>query len=84
MTKDSIRIGIVGTGSRGVSSFGIPMSGRTDVQVTALCDPNPVRLRIAQDRIEGNPSGYGSIEDMLAGEPLDAVMVTSPDCTHAA
>ena len=40
-----IRIGIVGTGSRGVDCFGQLLIKRDDVEIVALCDVNPVRAR---------------------------------------
>ena len=84
MTKDSVSLGIVGTGSRGTGSFWAHMNARDDVSIAALCDPNPVRLRAAREQMGIESNLYESVEAMLSRETLDAVIVTSPDCTHEA
>ena len=80
--SDKLRIAIVGTGSRGTSCFGELLKERKDVEIAALCDPNPVRAKAAAEVLEIDPPIYTSMEDMAAKEKLDGVVITSPDCYH--
>ncbi|MBO4305314.1 MAG: Gfo/Idh/MocA family oxidoreductase, partial [Lentisphaeria bacterium] len=77
-----LRIGIVGTGSRGTACFGKLLSKRNDVEITALCDPNPVRMRGAAKILGISPRFYSDMETMGEKETLDGVIITSPDAFH--
>ena len=77
-----LKVAIIGTGSRGVSAFGKMIIKRDDVEIAALCDINPVRLRAAAEVLGITPNLYGSIEEMAAKETLDGVIITTPDCEH--
>ena len=77
-----LRIGIIGTGSRGTDCFGALLKDRADVEIAALCDPNPVRAKAAAEILSINPPIYKTIEEMAAAEKLDGVIITSPDCFH--
>jgi len=76
-----VNIGIVGFGNRG-SAFARQLEKYSEVAVTALCDPNDVRMRKTAKTIKGEQRFYGTINDMLASEELDAVIITSPDHCH--
>ena len=80
--KRKIKLAIIGTGSRGTNSFGQLLVKRDDVEIAALCDVNPVRLRAAAEILGISPRLYGSIEAMAAKETLDGVIITTPDCEH--
>lgn len=80
--SEKLKIAIVGIGSRGTSCFGELLKERQDVEITALCDPNPVRAKAAAEVLEIQPLIYPSMEDMAAKEKLDGVIITSPDCCH--
>jgi len=56
---------------------------RSDARVTALTDFNPVRVKAAAQMFPVAPVCYTQIEETLARETLDAVIVTSPDFCHA-
>ena len=77
-----MNIGIIGVGGRGNSFIGL-IKKRDDVFVTALCDPNHVRMRKTAEGIKGEQKLYADVDDMLASEDMDAVIITSPwpDCT---
>ena len=77
--SEKLKIAIVGIGSRGTSCFGELLKERQDVEITALCDPNPVRAKAAAEVLEIQPLIYPSMEDMAAKEKLDGVIITSPD-----
>ena len=80
--SNKLKIAIIGTGSRGVGAFGEMIVKRDDVEITALCDTNPVRVRAAAEVLGITPNLYGSIEEMAAKETLDGVIITTPDCEH--
>lgn len=80
--QKKIKIGIVGTGARGVMCFGKLLKKRDDVELTALCDINPVRCKAAQEYLELSSNLYSSMEEMTQNEKLDAVIITTPDYTH--
>lgn len=80
--QKKIRIGIVGLGARGVACFGELLIKRDDVEIAALCDINPVRQRVAKERLNVEANLYNNIEEMAAKETLDAVIITTPDFTH--
>lgn len=82
-TERVLKIGIIGAGSRGVGAFGALLARRTDARVTALTDVNPSRLEAARQRLGQSVSCYLSPDEMLRGEALDGVIVTSPDRCHA-
>lgn len=76
------RFGIIGAGSRGISAFGQILKDRPDVELAALCDPNPVRMTEAVKLLELQMNFYGSVTEMINREQLDAVVITSPDSCH--
>ena len=82
-TEKVLNIGIIGTGGRGVGCFGALLARRADARVAALMDPNPVRLEAAAAKIGPDAARYTDAEEMLAREPLDALIITSPDHSHA-
>lgn len=79
--ENKLRFGIVGTGLRGVGSFGEILKGRSDVEITALCDTNKVRLRLAAEKLNALRT-YTVLDDMLEQENLDALIITTPDAEH--
>jgi predicted dehydrogenase len=85
------RYGVVGTGARAQMYIGALAGDFTDVaELVAWCEPNPARMdhadRVVAARRAGPvPARYApaDLERMITEERLDAVVVTSPDWTHA-
>ena len=81
------RYGVVGTGAR-AQMFIRALAGEfSDVaDLVAWCEPNPARMDHA-DRLvtPRHPARYApaDLERMITEQRLDAVVVTSPDWTHA-
>ena len=80
--SEKLRIAIVGVGSRGTSCFGVHLAERNDVEIAALCDPNPVRAKAAGKILNVTAPVYTSMAEMAKSEKLDGVIITSPDCCH--
>lgn len=86
------RYGVVGTGARSemyVAALAGEYADRADL--LAWCEPNPARMDYADGVVRAHrpdgplPARYGpaDLERMVAEQALDAVVVTSPDWTHA-
>ncbi len=58
-----------------------PLLQHPHAEVAALCRRNPARLAEAAAAV-GAPRTYASWQDMLRGEPLDAVVVSTPHDLH--
>lgn len=78
----TLRIGIIGTGGRGVGCFGKLLVPHKDVQLI-LADSNPQRVTEAARELGETVQAYTSIEAMLSEAQLDGVIITSPDYLHA-
>ena len=79
-----LKFAIIGTGGRGINSFGANLAKRDDAEIVAFCDPNRVRMEAAAKTINVSPNMYETVEQMLENEELDACVITSPDCYHKA
>jgi predicted dehydrogenase len=82
MSKKIIKVGIVGAGARGIGCFGKLLGETSGVQITCLCDNNPVRMECGSRRLAGEQRLYTKPEEMFKEEELDAVVITSPDFLH--
>ncbi|MGP4015840.1 Gfo/Idh/MocA family protein [Saccharopolyspora sp. 5N708] len=86
------RYGVVGTGARAQMYVVALVGAHADVaELVAWCEPNPARMDHADRLVAAHapdaapPARYApaDLERMIAAERLDAVVVTSPDWTHA-
>jgi len=82
---DRVNIGIVGTGARGVFAFTRPLTEHyaDRVNIMALCDRNEVRLNIAKESAGEGARTFTDYDEFLKQDDLDAVIVATPDHTHA-
>ena len=79
MSSKKLRVGVIGLGmGRGhVEGY----KTHPDVEVAAICDINPERLRDAGDKY-GVQKRYADAEEMLAREHLDIVSNATPNHVH--
>jgi predicted dehydrogenase len=78
-----LRIGIIGSGSRGIHCFGKLFGERDDTRVIALADLNLERMKAAAEELgRSDLQLYTDPQAMLTREPLDAVVITTPDYLH--
>ena len=84
-----LRMGFIGVGLRGATHLRNALR-RNDVEVTAICDVDPERLKVAQKMIK-KKSGKEALEfgkddydyrNLLALENVDAVIISTPWLWH--
>lgn len=82
--SETLKIGIIGTGSRGVMCFGRLFEERDDCEVVALADTNRERMKVAAGMLEqSTPDLYDTAGEMVEKASVDAVVVTTPDYLHS-
>jgi len=79
--NEMIRVGVIGTGTRGrmVNRF---FRTHSDCEVVAACDVRKSRLDEAMKEMGGAVQGYGDYRRILERKDIDAVLVTTPDHWH--
>lgn len=90
--REKLRLGMIGTGQRGQSQINVMVS-RSDVEIVALCDIQPVMLERALAILEKagrpKPKVYGADGDVQAWKGmiddggLDALFIVTPWEWHA-
>ncbi len=80
----TIRFGIIGVGNRGIRTFGRHFRGAyaDRAELVALADLDPHRLGVAA-RMLGVDRTYDSHSQLIQDAGVDAVVITTPDYTHA-
>lgn len=79
--KDSIRLGVIGTGDRGGGM--IPIINKVDgIEVAACCDVLPFRLENGLKRTGGKAKSYTDYRKLLDDKSIDAVLIATPFSTH--
>lgn len=92
----TLRVGIIGTGSRGITCIGrqiAEQSRELDMVVTAFCNRTESRMQIALDDVNeaaakaGNepfsPRFYTDAQDLIDDPGVDVIVITSPTAAHA-
>ena len=87
--EPKLRIGLIGVGLRGTNHLN-NLLNRDDVLVTAICDIDPVRIKMAEEnlRSKGQPKSllFGrndfDYRNLLALENVDAVIISTPWLWH--
>lgn len=96
MTPDSIRLGIIGLGARGLRSIGGAVAkagGPAGVRIAAVHDTHPVRLAEGVEHLRrlcranglsGEIAAYGTEEALMADPAVDVVVIANPQDQHEA
>jgi predicted dehydrogenase len=79
--KPAVRIGVVGVGAITQVTHLPVLSKMRGAQLVALCDNDAPKARAIADRFEV-PDVFADIEDLLAFDELDAIVVTTPNHLH--
>ena len=84
LAQSKLRVAIVGTGSRGSSTWGRSVVDRYSdvVEIVGLCDINGKRVLAARDLIGTRAPTYVDFNEMIAQTRPDSVVVTTIDATH--
>lgn len=84
-----LRIGIIGAGERGCYILGtriLEMARTLNMEITAVCDSNPARIRDAREHIgryQSQPvSGYGDYKALIDDPQVDLVLITNHTDGH--
>lgn len=78
---EALRLGVVGAGAVLQVAHLPVLKKLKSVQVTALCDSDLPKARALATRF-GIPSIYDDIQELLADEALDALLVCTPNHLH--
>ncbi len=83
-TNEPVRLGIVGAGQRGMAYY-TNILKVPEARLTGLCDTDPGRLDAfaRRWRLDGTLQTT-TLDEMLKGDRVEAVLVTTPDNHHAA
>ena len=95
MKTDTIRIGIIGTGNRGITCIGRQIAAQRkelDISITALCNRTESRMQIALDDLNeaakaaGNepfsPTFYSDPKDLISDDEVDFIVITTATASH--
>jgi predicted dehydrogenase len=79
-----LKLAIVGTGSRGTSSWGKPVIDdyHDVVEIVGLCDLNGKRVQAAKALMGSQAPTYTDFDRMVGETNPDSVLVTTVDATH--
>lgn len=80
---DTIRYGVIGTGMMGLEHMR-NLALVPDAQVTAISDPHGPSRDAARATAEGDIAVYEEPRALLSSGLIDAVVIASPNYTHAA
>ena len=92
----TLRVGIIGTGSRGITCIGrqiAEQSKELDITITAFCNRTESRMEIARDELNelavasGNPPlsirFHATAQQLIDDPEVDLIVITSPTAAHA-
>ena len=87
-----IRVGIIGTGGRGITCIGrqiAQLGGELDMTITAMCNRTESRMRIALEELNGiaaepfAPRMYSDPLALIQDDNVDTIVITTPTAAHA-
>jgi myo-inositol 2-dehydrogenase/D-chiro-inositol 1-dehydrogenase len=79
----TIRIGLIGAGIMGADHARTIVSGVGGVELAAIHDADMDRARSVARSCGGDPLLHETADQLIADPRIDAVVVASPDQTHA-
>src|SRR5690554_2767266 len=81
MSNKKIRVGVIGSGGMGFQ-HAINVTKSPIAELAALADPDEKRLQESA-KLVGSPKCFTNPTEMIQSDLVDAVVVASPDATHA-
>lgn len=82
-STDPLRVGLIGSGMMGFEHIR-NLALQDDLHFAALADPNPPSRKLGRKTAKHRIAEYENASEMLDQESLDAVIIASPNFTHAA
>ncbi len=92
----TLRVGIVGTGSRGITCIGrqiAEQSKELDITITAFCNRTESRMKIARDELNELAVAsrnlpfsirfHATAQELIDDPEVDLIIITSPTAAHA-
>ncbi|HSA57852.1 MAG TPA: Gfo/Idh/MocA family oxidoreductase [Gemmatimonadaceae bacterium] len=79
---DRLKIGVTGCGAMARAVHLPLLARRADVEISAIAEPDPGATAMALEQVPG-ARAFTTLDAMLAGTPLDAVIVAAPTGEHA-
>ncbi len=77
-----LRVGIVGLGNMGGGHIGNWINGyMPEIDITALCDIDPDRLKAASERVPGAAT-FSTSEELIRSGSCDAIIIATPHYFH--
>ncbi len=79
---DKVRLGIIGVGNMGSSHIKNYLKGELpEIEITAVADINPERLKWAKENVEGVKC-YNTASELMDSGEVDAVLIATPHYFH--
>ncbi len=88
-SNDRIQVGIIGAGVRGaqLTKQCIEYGSNYNARVGAVCDiwnkRQEAAVKLVGESYGAAPKAFGNYRDLLAADEIDAVMIATPEHTHA-
>ena len=92
----TLRVGIIGTGSRGITCIGrqiAEQSKELDITITAFCNRTESRMKIARDELNELAVAsrnlpfsirfHATAQELIDDPEVDLIIITSPTAAHA-
>jgi len=80
---EKVKLGVIGVGNMGSGHINNIKSGRCpEIEVVAVADINPERLKWARTNLDSNVKLFGSAEELIECKELDAVLIAVPHYDH--
>ena len=80
--SDRVRVGMIGAGLIGTRHL-IDFAAQPDVDVVAIAELSPARMRAARARVGDRPEAVTDFRRLLDRKDIDAIVVSTPDHWHA-
>ena len=83
MSKNVVKLGILGVGNMGSGHIGNFVAGKwNEIEVAAVCDLKPDRLERAKEALGADLPIFTDAEEMMDSGLIDAVLVAVPHYDH--
>jgi len=82
MPHEPLRIGLIGTGQNGRGHIGC-VNANDAIELVAMADPHEPSIAEAKSCVRGDVAVYEDYCDLLAKADVEAVIIATPNYTHA-